>query len=348
MDLRLSEYQPVSQLVTPVHEIRVPRFPVIDVHTHFGPMVLGQEYEKEYDTEQVLGNLARFGVEQVCNLELVWDGELERMNRKTAGQEGRLFTFPSVDVSRYEEPGFEEGVRRSMAAYARAGYRGVKLWKNITLYLKDSQGGHIRLDDPKLACVFDAAGENGLVVLIHIADPKAFFTPFDGRNEYYECLVESPEWDFSGPGHFSFREHMEMQEAVLSRHPGTVFVIAHCGSCSEDLGYVSGLLDRFPNLYVDIAARINGLGRQPYAARRFFLRYADRVLFGTDFIAGQDPAELYPYYYRFLETFDEYFDYAPPGSENSMGRWKIYGIGLPDDALRLVYRDNARRLLKLE
>lgn len=347
MDLKLSEYRPVHQLVTPWHAVNVPRFPVIDVHTHFGPLVLGPEYEKAYDTGQVLQDLARFGVEKACNLELVWGGELERLNRKTAGQEGRLFTFPSVEVARFEEPGFEEDVRETLASYRKAGYKGIKLWKDITLYLKDKRGGRIRLDDPRLSCVFDAAGENGLIVLIHIADPKAFFTPFDGSNEYYECLVENPEWNFSGPGHFSFQEHMAMQETVLSRHPGTTFIIAHGGSCSEDLGYVAGLLDRFPNLYIDIAARINELGRQPYTARRFFIRYADRVLFGTDYAAGQDPAELYPFYYRFLETFDEYFDYAPPGSENSLGRWKIYGVGLPDDALRLIYRDNAARLLGL-
>jgi predicted TIM-barrel fold metal-dependent hydrolase len=91
---------------------------------------------------------------------------------------------------------------------------------------------------------------------------------------------------------------------------------------------------------VDISARISELGRQPYTARRFFLRYADRILFGTD--VGVNPAS-YRIYYRFLETDDEYFDYGV-GEIPDQGRWCIYGLFLPDDVLEKVYRLNALRL----
>ncbi len=347
MSIPLSQYRPVTRLKTGSHPVARAKFPVFDIHTHFGPLVIGRDYDSKYDTGKVLEGLRRHGVQRLCNLELVWGSELERLERKLAGRQGTVYTFPSVDLSGFELPGFEDSVQRAMEDYRLAGYRGIKLWKDITLYRKDSRGRHIRLDDERLACIFSAAGENGLTVLIHIADPVAFFTPFDARNEYYECLAQNPEWLFYGEEFFSFEEHMRMQEAVLKRHPGTTFIIAHTGSCSEDLGFVSRLMDSYPNMHVDIAARINELGRQPYTARKFFIDHQDRILFGTDYIAGQDPEELYPYYFRFLETFDEYFDYGPEEEAGSMGRWKIYGIGLPDDVLEKVYHLNAERLLRL-
>lgn len=347
MTIHLSQYQPVSHLTTESHQVTQAKFPVIDIHTHFGPLVIGRDYENKYDTDKVMEGLRRHGVQRLCNLELVWEKELERLQRKLTGHQDVIFTFPSIDLSGFELPSFRELVYQTMETYRRSGYKGIKLWKDITLYRKDSHGEHIRLDDERLSCVFSAAGENGLIVLIHIADPKAFFTPFDEHNEYYECLAQNPEWLFFGNECFSFEEHMTMQETILKRHPDTTFIIAHTGSCSEDLGFVGRLLSQYPNMYIDIAARINELGRQPYTARKFFMEYQDRVLFGTDYIAGQDPGDLYPYYFRFLETFDEYFDYGPEQKAGSTGRWKIYGIGLSADVLEKVYHLNAERLLKL-
>lgn len=346
MSIQLSEFRPVTRLRAASHSVPRPKYPVFDIHTHFGPLVIGKDYPEKYDTAAVIEGLQAYGVYGVCNVELVWEEELERMRKKLTGFETFALTFPSIDLSGYEQPDFPEKVHAVMAAYARAGYLGIKLWKDITLYRKDSRGNRIRLDDRRLGCIFDSAAQFGLRVLIHIADPIAFFTPHDARNEYYECLENNPQWLFYGDGHFSFEEHMAMQETLLARHPDTVFIIAHVGSCAEDLGYVGGLLKRYPNMHIDIAARIHELGRQPVTARAFFLDYADRILFGTDYIAGQDPAEVYPYYYRFLETFDEYFDYGPEKDVGSLGRWKIYGIGLPDEVLRKVYAQNAQRLLK--
>ena len=183
----------------------------------------------------------------------------------------------------------------------------------------------------------------GLPITIHIADPIAFFEPIDGRNERYEELCEHPDWSFNGPGLFSFQELMRQQENLMRSNPGTTFIVAHVGSCAENLGFVSEQLDRYPNMYVDLAARFAELGRQPYTAARFLEQYADRVLFGSDF----DPVDLgtYDISYRFLETKDEYFDYNPDGVIPTQGRWKICGVGLSSDALKKIYHDNALRLL---
>ncbi len=209
------------------------------------------------------------------------------------------------------------------------------------------------MDDARLDPLWRAAADLGMPVVIHVADPVAFFDPLDGTNERWEELREHPDWHFwppmgdvddpDDPGYPGFDEILGGLDRLLARHPGTTFVGAHVGCAAEDLSLVGGMLERHPNFHVDIAARIAELGRQPYTARAFFLRWRDRILFGTDSAVDVDTCRIY---YRFLETSDESFDYAaepvPP-----QGRWQIHGLGLPDDVLRLVYAGNARRILGL-
>lgn len=130
-----------------------------------------------------------------------------------------------------------------------------------------------------------------------------------------------------------------MQDRLLEANPRTSFVVAHGGSFPENLAWVDAALDRHPNMSIDISERISEFGRAPYSARAFFLKHQDRILFGTDAWPG-GMAARYEIYYRFLETFDEYFDFAPYNT-----RWKIYGIGLPAEVLAKIYRTNAERLL---
>lgn len=188
---------------------------------------------------------------------------------------------------------------------------------------------------------------------IHVSDPAAFFLPTDRFNERFEELNNHPDWSFHGRDFPSNEELLEARDRVFGRHPKTQFVALHVGHFAENLEHVGRSLDRFPNLHVDIAARIGELGRQPRTARKFFERYQDRILFGTDaapmgFSTPQQifGDELYRIYYRFLETEDEYFDYAP-APVPPQGRWRIYGIGLPEGILKKVYYGNAARLLGL-
>jgi predicted TIM-barrel fold metal-dependent hydrolase len=199
------------------------------------------------------------------------------------------------------------------------------------------------VDDPRLDPIWQAAGELGLPVLIHVADPVAFFEPVDETNERWEELQENPDWVFTSPPFPPFLEIVGSLYNLVKRHPGTTFVGAHVGCYAENLAWVGKMLDDCPNYSVDIAARLGELGRQPYTARRFFLQYQDRILFGSDF--GPDP-EAYRIYYRFLETDDEYFNYSV-GEIPQQGRWYIYGIFLPDEVLEKVYFRNAQRVLGL-
>ena len=180
-------------------------------------------------------------------------------------------------------------------------------------------------------------------VLIHVADPVAFFDPLTPANERYEELARHPEWHFHGPGFPTFATVIEQLATIVRRHRNTDFIGAHVGCYAENLGWVGRLLDECPNFHVDIAARLGELGRVPYSARDLICRHADRVLFGTD---SPPDVATYRQHYRFLESRDEHFPYSrsdPP----PQGRWMIYGLHLPDDVLRRVYHDNAARLLRL-
>ena len=195
------------------------------------------------------------------------------------------------------------------------------------------------MDDERLAPIIDKATELGIPVMFHTGDPAAFFTPIDQNNERYEELAAHPDWSFYG-AQYSKAELLEQLRHVVARHPKTTFIGAHVFECSENLAYVAKQLDSYPNLSVDIAGRVAELGRQPYTARNFILKYADRILFGTDLLLE---VEMYRLHFQFLETANEYFEY--PTFASRQGRWNVYGLFLPDDVLEKVYRGNALKLL---
>lgn len=212
----------------------------------------------------------------------------------------------------------------------------------------------MKVDDPRFDPMWEACGANHLPVAIHVSDPAAFFLPTDRFNERFEELNNHPDWSFHGRDFPKNEEILEARNRVLARHPKTQFIVLHVGNYAEDLGNVSEAMDRYPNMTVELGARIGELGRQPRTARKFFEKYQDRILFGTDAVPKGDeyPQQvfgdlLYQIYYRFLETEDEYFDYAP-AAVPPQGRWRIYGLGLPDRILEKVYNANAARLLRIK
>ncbi len=211
----------------------------------------------------------------------------------------------------------------------------------------------MKVDDARFDPMWDACGQLGIPVAIHVSDPIAFFLPTDRFNERYEELNNHPDWSFYDHDFPSNAEILEARNRVFARHPNTQFIALHVGNFAENLENVSENLDHFPNMTVDIAARIGELGRQPRTSRKFFEKYQDRILFGTDATpnAHEFPQQiyndkLYEIYFRFLETDDEYFDYAP-SKVPPQGRWRIYGLELPDSILKKIYTENAARLLRI-
>ena len=361
--LDLSQYQPKSMLHVKETPVATPRYPVIDVHTHLsfsrrsrdGVSTTG-EPRFIWPPEKVLPTMDRKGVRALVNLTGGFGAGLEdAVARFDRAHPGRFYTFTEPSYSRLLEPNYPALQAEAIAQAQRAGARGLKILKTLGLYLREniSTGNLVRVDDPRFDPMWDACGQLKLPVAIHVSDPVAFFTPTDRFNERFEELNNHPDWSFHGRDFPSNAELLEARNRVIARHPHTQFIALHVGNFAENLDHVGDALDRYPNVSVDIAARIGELGRQPRRARQFFDRYQDRILFGTDAVPDghETPQqvyvdELYEIYYRFLETDDEYFDYAP-APVPPQGRWRIYGLQLPDGVLRKVYHENAARILRL-
>ena len=339
----LSEFRPRPALVTQASAVKRPRFPVIDAHNHLGP-----EFGGGWDQRplaQLLEAMDAADVRVLVDLDGGWGEEV--LNRhlakfKQAAPE-RFRVFGGVDWAAWPAHGdsFGEWAAARFREQAARGAEGLKIWKPFGLHVRDQHGALVAVDDARLDPIWATAGELNLPVMIHVADPVAFFDPLDASNERWDELGAHPDWHFPSPPFPPFMAIMEGLAGLVARHPGTDFVGAHVGCYAENLGWVGALLERCPNFYVDISARLGELGRQPYTTRRFFERYSDRILFGID--AGAD-LETYRLYYRFLETDDEYFSYDGRVVP-AQGRWYIYGLHLPDHVLEKVYFRNAERVI---
>jgi predicted TIM-barrel fold metal-dependent hydrolase len=354
--ITLPEFHPKSMLHVPEHPVARAKFPVIDVHTHlFG---LGRKYgpdsaEARAELTQVATYMDECNLQSLLNLTGGNSDTLPSIRKSMAAFGSKFLTASEPVWSRASEPGYAKWQADEIAKCKQEGAVAVKVLKTLGLYLRE-KGKLVAIDDTRFDPMWEAAGALDLPVMIHTGDPGAFFTPIDRFNERYEELQNHPDWSFYDHDFPSRSELHEARNRVAARHPKTKFIYLHVGNDAEDLAAVSGWLDRYRNVDVEIAARLGELGRQPRTSRRFFERYQDRILFGTDatWDAGKEfpqqdlKPSMYRCYFRFLETEDEYFDYAP-SEVPPQGRWRIYGIGLPDSILKKVYRNNAARMLKL-
>lgn len=353
--LDIADYQPHSMLVVPEHRVGRSRFPVIDVHTHLSFSVRNTEKLAYNATPaELLAVMDRRNIRTLVNLTGgIGSSVAECVEKYDKSHPGRFLTFTQPFWGRVNEPDYPRFQADAIERAKRDGARGLKVLKTLGLYARDSKGKLIPVDDPRFDPMWDACGQLGFPVAIHVSDPSAFFTPIDRFNERFEELNNHPDWSFYGKDFPSNAEILAARDRVLARHPHTQFIVLHVGNFAEDLGAVSAAMDRYPNMSVELAARVGELGRQPRTSRRFFEKYQDRICFGTDAVPkGYDTPQqvfgdqLYEIYYRFLETEDEYFDYAP-AAVPPQGRWRIYGIGLPESILRKVYYENAERILKV-
>jgi predicted TIM-barrel fold metal-dependent hydrolase len=347
--IALADYRPRPTLRVPVTRVERPAMRAIDGHNHLGRWIThwvrpGGGWMAE-DVGALLALMDAVDVEAVVNLDGRWGAELEaNLNRYDRAHPGRFLTFCHVDWAELARPGGTGRLVASLEASRRAGARGLKVWKDLGLGVRDAAGALVLPDDPRVRPVWEAAGELGLPVLIHTADPIAFFQPVDAGNERLEELAVHPEWAVTGDEMPTFERLLEALEAVVAAHPRTTFVAAHVCCCAEDLEWVGRMLSAYANLNLDFSQRIAELGRQPRAARRLFTEHPDRILFGTDELPPS--REGYEAYFRFLETADEHFSYSPdPENPWPQGRWYISALHLPPDVLHAIYRENALRVL---
>jgi predicted TIM-barrel fold metal-dependent hydrolase len=265
----------------------------------------------------------------------------------------------NLDYKGWDKADFAERAARQIEEGRRLGAAGFKEFKRLGLYLRDGDGKLIRIDDPKLDPMWERCGELNMPVSIHVADPRAFWLPYDGKNERWKELRDHRSWWFGDTNIYPIRmELLEALNRVIARHPKTTFVCVHFANNSEELDWVDQMLDRYPNMNADLAARIPELGRHnPQKAHQLFIKHQDRIFFATDFqvydrlilgSSGNEPpptdadAEMfYQKEWRWLETWDKDWPHMTP----IQGDWTISAIGLPASVLRKIYFDNARKLV---
>ena len=349
-DISIRDFRPRSMLRVQESHLEHAQFPVIDVHTHF-------RFKLPKATSTEIANYVRDSLDKnhvaVCiSMDAMLGNEDDHLKLLGGDLADRFGVFVHLDwqgAGTADDPkswacnqvSFARNVVEQLRVAKRKGCLGVKVFKQFGLGYLGPDGELLKVDDPRFDPIWQVCGELEMPVLIHTADPAAFFEPINSENERWEELSRHPDWSFVD---VKFPRREELLAALLrlvDRHRKTKFIAAHCANYAEDLETLGRWLEKYPNLYIDFASRIGELGRQPYTARAFLERFNDRVLFGTD---GPWPAERLGYYWRFLETFDEHFPYSekqPP----PQGLWQIYGVGLSNESLEKIYYRNALILL---
>lgn len=336
------EYEPKSTLVVSGKPITRAKFPFIDVHNH------QWEMNSKESLTKLITEMDKMNMGLMCNLS--GRGFNQDEAKSTAGITGmidavkenyptRFAIFTNIDFSKINEPDWTaKAVKMLEEDVKLRGAKGLKIYKSLGFSVKDN-GKLVPVDDARIDPIWAKAGELGIPVLIHTADPASFWNPLNAQNERWLELKTHPgrKRDASAGKDYSWEQLIEQQHNVFRKHPKTTFINAHMGWYPNDLAKLDSLMDAFPNMYAEIGAVIAELGRQPRMAKKFFEKRQDRILFGKD---SWVPDE-YQTYFRVLESEDEYFPYH----KKYHAYWRMYGMGLSDEVLKKVYYKNALKII---
>jgi predicted TIM-barrel fold metal-dependent hydrolase len=324
------DYRPTSTLVVAEHPVPRAKFPVVDIHSHTGPTAA--------NIASLISQMDALNIRVLNNLSGgSGDALAQRVTYIKSTPHADRFTVFANGMNQFRgvAPGYGKQAAAQLEADVKNGAIGLKIFKETGMDTTKADGTRLKINDPELAPIWETAGRLNIPVIIHTAEPQEFFKPLDMHNErWLELALFAGRRRYLVP--VSFETLSAERDDLFAKHPKTRFISAHFGWHANDLGRAAKLLDANPNVVLELAAILYDLGRQPRAAHDFFVKYQDRILFGKDTYA---PTE-FPYYWRVLETRDEYFDYY----RDYHAFWKLYGMGLPDAVLRKVYYENARRI----
>ncbi len=326
------DYRPRNTLKVPEHKVPKAKFPAIDYHAHVSQFLSNAEELAKLGGFMDDLNLGMMVVaDNISGDRLKSAVALVKASPKMKDKVRILTGINFRDVG----PGWAAKAVAQLEADVAAGAVGVgEIGKGFGLSTKKADGTLLKIDDPELDPVFEAAGRLNIPVFVHTAEPEEFFQPIDFSNErWLELSLFNDRRNGPGTGRPTFDDLMTQRDNLFKRHPKTKFVAAHMGWHANDLGRLGKMFDAMPNVYAELGAVLYDIGRQPRAGHDFFVKYQDRILFGKDSFQPEE----YPYYWRVFETKDDYFDYY----RNYHAFWKLYGIDLPDDVLKKVYYKNA-------
>ncbi len=331
-EMTVERYNPRSTLVVPANPLTRARFPFVDIHGHQRASSMTPE-----DVDRLVAEMDEMNMAVMVNLSGGSGERLVQGVEALARHRARFATFANVSWRGVGKPGWAEKAAAQLEADVRNGAVGLKVFKDLGMTATDTDAERIPVDDPRLAPVWAKAGELGIPVLIHSADPAEFWQPQDESNERWLELKVRPR-RIRPPDRFPpFEQIIGEQHNLFRRHPETRFIAAHLGWLGHDLGRLGTILDEIPNMYVGLGAVLYELGRQPRFASAWLEKYQDRVLMGKD---SYNKDEFHSYF-RVFETADEYFPYY----RDYHAFWRMYGLELSDEVLRKIYYENALRLV---
>jgi len=323
------DYRPRTTLKVEEHKVPKAKYPVIDSHNH---------------TTVNAGNIERLIKEMdALNLRVLINltgGDADAVKQKmdfirSSKYPDRFRVFANVNWNNADAPGWGEKAVADLEQAVKNGALGLKITKGLGLDARKTDGSRLHVDDPLLKPVWDLCARLNIPVIIHTAEPQEFFSPLDMKNERWLELALFPARRNYGPNDPSFEQLVGERDRMYAANPKTRCIGAHFNWYGNDLARAARQLDERPNLVLEVGAVLYDFGRQPRAAREFFIKYQDRVLFGKDAYEASE----FPYYWRVFETNDEYFDYY----RDYHAFWKLYGMGLPDAVLKKLYYQNALR-----
>ena len=326
------DYRPNSTVVATPHLVPRAKFPVVDIHSH--------HRVTPENIEQTIKEMDALNVRVLVNLSSSMGGATVKglvQTIRDSRYADRFRVFANVNLNGVGSPGWQEREVAALEQNIKDGAVGLKIFKSLGLTARKADGTRLKVDDPDLDPIWQTAARHNIPVIIHVADPAQFFAPIDYKNERWLELAIYPGREYPPDRYPSFEELMAERDRMFARNSKTRFINAHLGWHGNDLGRAARHLDTLPNVVFEVGAVLYEFGRQPRAAREFFIKYQDRILFGKD---AYEPSE-YPYYWRVFETGDEYFDYY----RDYHAFWKLYGMQLPDDVLRKLYHGNAERIV---
>ena len=347
------EFKPTPEApAMPKALMKLPRTPIVrakfaavDFHVHGGQLRTADDYRK------MIAVMDQTGIGVICNMDGGFGATFDRNMTVGAPFADRVLQFARIDFAGINDPGWPAKTAAELERDFLAGAAGLKINKVLGLDLKNTDGTYIQADDQRFDPIWAMAAKHNKPVMIHISDSYGRFLPIGPENERYEAGLwrSNPEGNYYGTGQPGPEVIEKARENMHAKHPKTRFVNAHVAMLYYDMDKVAALLDKYPNADVEISATVQDLGRAPRMIREFFLKYQDRIVFGSDGNPGRGVEEFWVPHWRFLETYDEHFDHpaqlrSPTGAPLH-GRWRISGIGLPDAVLRKVYYANALRYL---
>jgi predicted TIM-barrel fold metal-dependent hydrolase len=328
------DYRPRSTLVTDAHPVPKAKFPAVDIHAH-PRLPLSSEA-----LEPIVADMDRLNVRVLVHTQSGDSPDQLRQALRAIGgsrHKDRMVVFADVNFQGIG-PGFGQRAAAQLEADVKSGALGLgEIPKGFGLSYKKTDGTRLKVDDAELDPIWETAARLNVPVFMHVAEPQEFFQPIDFKNERWLELALFGDRRYPPDLFPRFDDLMLERNHLIQKHPKTRFILAHFGWHANDLARAGKLLDSAPNVFLDVAAVLYDFGRQPRAAREFFVKYQDRILFGKDFWAPEE----YPSYWRVFETRDEYFDYY----RNYHAFWKLYGLDLPDEVLKKLYYQNALKVV---